>query len=86
MIEVLKLLESEEALLSTSQSPYLRSHPLSRERIAVVERAVNESRFVDTPTSPELIEGFLRIRAKLQGYLGRPLYQSPAQSYPPRPR
>ncbi|SLN48957.1 M48 family metalloprotease [Oceanibacterium hippocampi] len=80
MIDVLELLGEQEMLLSASQDPYARTHPLSRDRIAALERRVNASPYAKTPNNPDLVIRHDRMRAKLIGFI-KPLNQV-LQTYP----
>ncbi|MDJ0947063.1 MAG: M48 family metalloprotease [Kiloniellales bacterium] len=69
LLEFFEILGDQEALLSSRQDPYLRTHPLTQDRIASLRAAVQESRFADEPAPPELVAMHERMRAKLLGYL-----------------
>jgi predicted Zn-dependent protease len=62
-------LSGQEALLLESQDPYLRTHPLSNERVAAFRRAAEDSPYKDTPTPEKLLDLHQRMVAKLVGYL-----------------
>ncbi len=70
LVEVLEMLGTQEPLLRTSQDPYTRSHPLSRERLNAVTRIVAAA--PEPAPDPQMAEAYARIRAKLQGYIERP--------------
>ncbi len=87
--EFLALLSGQEALLSRRQDPYVRSHPLGRERVAILESRVAESPFANTTDSPEDVQSLARIKAKLYAFLGEPAdallrYPESDQSLPAR--
>lgn len=69
LLEFFEVLGDQEALFSSRQDPYLRTHPLTQDRIASLRAAVAESRFADTPAPPNLVAMHDRMRAKLLGYL-----------------
>lgn len=69
MLEVLAILRQQEALLASRQDPYLRSHPLTAERINAVSEHVLRSPFTDKPEDPEFARRHGRMVAKLVGYL-----------------
>ncbi len=69
LLEFFEVLGDQEALLSSRQDPYLRTHPLTQDRIASLRAAVANSRFADKPAPPELVAMHERMRAKLLGYL-----------------
>jgi predicted Zn-dependent protease len=67
--EFLEILTTQEALLGANQQPFLRSHPLTKDRIDAVKFHIEQSPYSDVPESPEFETGFKRMRAKLVGYL-----------------
>lgn len=67
-MEFLKILSQQEALLSGSQDPYMRTHPLTQDRIDAAASHIQRSRFSNVPDKPEDVAGFKRILAKLRGY------------------
>lgn len=69
MLEFMRILGGQEILLASSQDPYLRTHPLSRERVTFMERELARSRFADAPARPEFVAMQARMRAKLIGFL-----------------
>jgi predicted Zn-dependent protease len=70
LLEMLESLEDQELLAGGQFSdPYLRTHPLSRERIDVVRNHVANSAFSDTPVPPDLAYTHRRMRGKLNGYI-----------------
>jgi predicted Zn-dependent protease len=68
LLEFFRILGKQEALLLGQQDPYLRTHPLTQERIDAVTSHVEHSPYSDVPDRPEFVEGFKRIQAKLRGY------------------
>lgn len=74
MLDFFRIMQQQDMLLARQQDPYLRSHPLTLERMSAVEAHVARSRFSDTPEPPEFVDSFARMRAKLIGYL-QPLQQ-----------
>ena len=69
LAEFLDILGDQEALLPESQDPYVRSHPMTMERIAAVRRHLERSRYSDVPERPEFVIAHERMKAKLMGYL-----------------
>jgi predicted Zn-dependent protease len=51
---------------------YARTHPLNRERIAVLENRYRNDPAWERPTDPALEARFQRVRAKLSGYVDEP--------------
>lgn len=68
LLEFFEKLEGQE-FLSNPTDPYLRTHPLTTDRIASVEQHVSQSPFSDVPDSPQLNARHQRMIAKLKGYL-----------------
>jgi predicted Zn-dependent protease len=69
LVQFFKLLARQEALSSSSQDPYLRTHPLTRNRIDASEAALARSPFAEKADSPEMLMRHQRMLAKLNGYL-----------------
>ena len=69
LLEFFEILGDQEALLSSRQDPYLRTHPLTQDRIASLRAAVANSRYADAPAPANLVTMHERMRAKLFGYL-----------------
>jgi predicted Zn-dependent protease len=67
-LEFLKILSQQEALLSGQQDPYMRTHPLTQDRIDAVAAHLQRSRFTNAPDRPEFVASFKRMQAKLRGY------------------
>jgi predicted Zn-dependent protease len=72
LLQFFHILENEDLLSAARQDPYLRTHPLTRQRIEYVQEFVNHSRFSDVPDKPEFIEMHKRMVAKLDGFLNPP--------------
>lgn len=82
LLQFFEILEGQELLLSGRQDPYLRTHPLSSDRIDFVRQHTEQSRYSNAPEPAGFTEGFARMRAKLVGFL-RPLNRV-LQDYPER--
>ncbi len=65
-------LAAQELLSPSRQSPYLSTHPFTRERLNTVEAHVQKSRFADQPAPPEQVARFDRVVAKLHGFIRSP--------------
>jgi predicted Zn-dependent protease len=81
LLEFLRILGDQEVLLSSNQDPYLRSHPLTRDRVRFLEEQTRRSPYSLAPARPGFVALHARMRAKLIGFLapsGRVL-----QHYPP---
>ena len=72
MLEFMETLGDQELLISVQQDPYVRTHPLTRDRISALREAVQHSPWSGQPDRPEYIEPFRRMRAKLFAYLEPP--------------
>lgn len=62
----------QEVLSAQSQDPYIRSHPISSERLAALEERVHKSPYYDRPTPTDQLFAHEMLRAKLFGFLERP--------------
>ena len=69
LLEFMEVLEDQELLSPSRQDPYVRSHPIARDRIEFLRTHVAGSPYSDKPTPPKLEVMQLRMRAKLQGFL-----------------
>lgn len=80
MMEFMETLEGQELLSTASQDPYMRSHPLTTERVEFLENYVANSPLKDTKVSPELYEHHARMRAKLYAFTNH--IQNTLRTYP----
>lgn len=65
-------LADQEALSGVHQDPYVRSHPLSRNRVNFIEEGMKSSNFSDRTDSPELQFRHDMAKAKIYGFLDHP--------------
>jgi predicted Zn-dependent protease len=72
LLQFFQILEGEELLTGASQDPYLRTHPLTSQRLEYVRNHVERSRYSDVPDSPANIEMLKRIKVKLGAFLSPP--------------
>lgn len=72
LLQFLRKLEEQDLLIAERQDPYVRSHPLTADRVAFFARHVARSPWSDVPASADDIERHARMRAKLIGFLDRP--------------
>lgn len=81
LLTFMEKLEHEELLPASQQSEYIRTHPLTADRISFLRHAVERSRHRDKPLPEAWERDFSRMRAKLLGYLfpERVLNPSPDQ-------
>jgi predicted Zn-dependent protease len=79
----------QELLAVSRQDPYVRTHPLSRDRLQFVRE--QRARFGDRPGAlpPALVQSFRMVQAKLDGFLDPPnttFARRPAESRDPADR
>lgn len=67
--EFLTGLLDQELLSVGRQDPYLRTHPITRERVDHVNNFLLSSRYADAPVNPRFAEMHERLRAKLLGFM-----------------
>ena len=69
LLQFLKILEDQDLLSSDRQDPYMRTHPLTRERFSAVEAHVAKSPFTKAPFPKEFTVRHQRMRAKLIAFM-----------------
>jgi predicted Zn-dependent protease len=69
LADFMNILRQKEQLFGANYDPYLRSHPLTLERIDVAERHAASSPYGDAVDPPERLVLHERMRAKLIGFL-----------------
>lgn len=69
LIEFLRIIGQQDALSGARQDPYARTHPMTPERVAALESRLSRSPSRNAGDSPEDMERFRRMQAKLVGYL-----------------
>ncbi len=72
LLQFFEILEQEELLSGAHEDPYLRTHPLTSQRVDYVREHVLHSPYSDVPDPPDWIEMHKRMRAKLAAFLGAP--------------
>ncbi|UTW53843.1 M48 family metalloprotease [Kordiimonas sp. SCSIO 12610] len=72
LIQFFDKLRDQEILAQIRQDPYVRSHPLNRQRILSLQEGVSKSPYFRAPPNKKHNEQFNRIKAKLAGYLYGP--------------
>ncbi len=80
LLETFDRFSDQEVLAGRNQDPYVRSHPLSRERIGALENLVNNSPYTDRPDKPDHVTRYNMMKAKIIGFLGKP--QTTFRIYP----
>ncbi len=72
LYEFMEVLQGQELLISNNQDPYVRTHPLSSDRLRAYEAHMKRSQYTDVTTAPEVETAYQRVRAKLRGYFNPP--------------
>lgn len=72
MLGILRLFKGQEVFQSRRLDPYALSHPLSSERISLLESRIAASNAVGAALDPEIAYWHARMRAKLEGFTERP--------------
>ena len=73
MLAFMEKLEGQELLVTTRQDPYIRTHPLTTDRIDEIRNHIEHSPWSDVPPPPEFAEPHQRMRAKLDAFLNPPM-------------
>jgi predicted Zn-dependent protease len=69
MMELMQKLEGQELLPTSRQNEYVRSHPLSRDRVISVENFLHQSKYTNAPLPDGWELRFQRIKAKIIGFM-----------------
>jgi predicted Zn-dependent protease len=69
LADFFRVLEGQELLTVGRQDPYMRTHPVTRQRIQTVDEHVARSPYTNTPMGPAFVEMHKRMKAKLIGFL-----------------
>ena len=72
LYEFLQILGEQEMLYAARQDPYLRTHPITRDRIDKVRQHLAHSTMADRPLPKAFEAMHIRMRAKLIGFLRPP--------------
>ena len=80
LLQFFEILQGEELLSGNREDPYLRTHPLTSQRIDYVRNHVEHSRFSDAPDTQANIDMLKRIKVKLDAFLSAP--SSTLAAYP----
>jgi predicted Zn-dependent protease len=81
MLAVFNKFADQEALTGNRQDPFVRTHPLSRDRLAALEQMVAASPFRDKADTKQELEAYDMLRAKLRGFVDSP--EVTLRRYPP---
>ena len=80
LLQFFQILQGEELLTGALQDPYLRTHPLTAQRIEYVRNHVDRSRYSNVADTAENIEKLKRIKVKLGAFISPP--SSTLTAYP----
>jgi len=69
LLTFMRKLEGEELLPQTQQSEYIRSHPLTRNRISALESKVSQSSKKNLPSKTSWMAQHKLMKAKLTGFI-----------------
>ncbi|MEM6780627.1 MAG: M48 family metalloprotease [Pseudomonadota bacterium] len=69
MLTFMQKLEDQELLPASQQSEYIRTHPLTRDRVNAIEARVNQTELKDKPLPAEWVDQHTRMKAKLLGFI-----------------
>ncbi len=67
--DFMRILAQHEAIYVGQSDPYMRSHPMTRDRVEVIGNHVDNSRWSDAPEPPQSVLAHARMRAKLLAFL-----------------
>ena len=73
LADVMEIFEGQEVLSAARQDPYVRTHPLSRERLRAI-RGYAAAYSDDSPPAPEAAYWYARVQAKLTAHIRAPRY------------
>lgn len=69
LYDLLRTFENQELLSATNQDPYMRTHPLTADRLQAVKHHIEVSPHSNAPSDPDLVMRQARMVAKLVGFL-----------------
>jgi predicted Zn-dependent protease len=72
MLDLFSKFRDQEALTSTQQDPFVRSHPISEDRLSSLEERVKISPFFDRTDTPGRVHQLKMVQAKLFGFMDEP--------------
>jgi predicted Zn-dependent protease len=72
LLQFFQVLQGEEMLAGIREDPYLRTHPLTAQRIDYLRNHVEHSRFSNVPDSQTNIDLLKRIKVKLDAFVSPP--------------
>ncbi|MBS0185447.1 MAG: M48 family metalloprotease [Proteobacteria bacterium] len=72
LLNTFEELSGQELLLTNNQDPYVRTHPLTQERLDTMKRAVENSPYKNVSPPAHFEEMFKRVHVKLFAFLSPP--------------
>ncbi|MDF1687724.1 MAG: M48 family metalloprotease [Parvibaculaceae bacterium] len=72
MLRTFEIFRDQELLSGRYQDPYLRSHPLSSDRLAALEDRVGKSPYTEKKDPEEWVIALDMVKAKLHGFIDQP--------------
>ena len=81
MLETFQRFADQQMFMSAHIDPYIQSHPLAADRIAMIDELAHKSKFFDKPDSPALQARHALVRAKFAAFTRNA--QSVMRLYPP---
>lgn len=69
LMRFMQELESQELLPASRQSEYIRTHPLTRDRLNTLQAGLERAAAKNTPLPAKWQEDYARMIAKLKGFL-----------------
>jgi predicted Zn-dependent protease len=69
LVSFMRKLEGQELLSSQYQNQYMRTHPVTRDRVKAMEAGLKRSIHANKEMPSNWQEGFERIKAKIQSYM-----------------
>ncbi len=72
LLDFFHVLDNQNLRISSDGSEYLRTHPLTRDRITFLEQQTAQSPYRDAKEDPALVTAYDRVVAKLDGFLSDP--------------
>jgi predicted Zn-dependent protease len=69
LMEFFDILAGQELMVTARQDPYVRTHPLTKERVEFVRNFVATSKYSNAPLPPEWVVMHKRMKAKLFGFI-----------------
>ena len=72
LLKFFEILQSNELLTGERQESWVRTHPLTQQRVQYIRDHVQQARCSNTPDSQDSVELLRRIKAKLHAFLDDP--------------